>query len=710
MTCKRSKPNNQKPYGLLNPLKVPTLPWEAIGIDFVGPLPESKDRDATYDSITVIIDLLTAMVHLVPSRINYKAKQVAELVFSEVYKHHGLPKAIISDRDVLFTSTFWSHLHRLMGVELRMSSAYHPESDGSTERANRTVTQMLRQCIGPDQRDWVMKLPAVEFAINLARSDSTGYAPFFLNTGRMPRSLIWNNAGPDEYPAVRAYAQKVKYAVMAAHDSILAARVKQTRDANRRRRPVPFIAGDLVYVASKNMSLPKGLARKFIPKFIGPYRITQSFGNNSFRLDLPPNLKRRGIHDVFHSSLLRAHEPNDDRLFPGRLDSQVAELPDQDEEWAIEKIVAHRGTGETAVFETIWKSGDRTWVPYPSVAHVGALAAYLEAVGIENIGDLPNGVGLPPLNDPQVFSGSLEFATPCETYIMSTDMTSLGQLDLPFDSLTLFHSPTSSYSLPIIHFPFVVPVCLYTHDPFLTMHAPSGHAYFTHNIDGTGAVLARDLEEGSLDEPYLYYASNELRSFSETDSLIRSGRFNPMKHELPAGYSEFAENFNRDKQCRYGFAIVEDRRTRVVRAHLDIDILAPLSPMLMRAQANEANNDLRDFIVNHAVRQGKREERGRLDRLARKNTTVARGTRGPTRTQLDDSARQKGKRTAQHAHRDTTDASASQVAGPSSSGSTETLHRAAASGSAAGEDISMETDKDAEGEPEEQLGSFSDTP
>ncbi|OJT08771.1 Retrovirus-related Pol polyprotein from transposon 17.6, partial [Trametes pubescens] len=210
MTCKRSKPNNQKPYGLLNPLPVPSIPWEAIGIDFVGPLPVSKDRDASYDSITTIIDLLTGMVHLVPSRTTYRARDVAELVFAEVYKHHGLPKSIVSDRDVLFTSTFWAHLNKLIGVELRMSSAYHPESDGSTERANRTIGQMLRQCVGSNQKDWVAKLPAIEFAINMARSDSTGYAPFFLNTGRMPRPMIWDRSQKDEYPGVRAYAQKVK--------------------------------------------------------------------------------------------------------------------------------------------------------------------------------------------------------------------------------------------------------------------------------------------------------------------------------------------------------------------------------------------------------------------------------------------------------------------------------------------------------------------
>ena len=111
MTCKRSKPSNQKPYGLLNPLKVPSYPWESIGVDFVGPLPESSNRDGSFDAITVVICLLTAMVQLIPSRTNYNALQIAELMFEEVYKHFGLPRHIISDRDVLFTSTFWKRLH-----------------------------------------------------------------------------------------------------------------------------------------------------------------------------------------------------------------------------------------------------------------------------------------------------------------------------------------------------------------------------------------------------------------------------------------------------------------------------------------------------------------------------------------------------------------------------------------------------------------------
>ena len=125
--CKMSKPNNQKPYGLLNPLSIPSYPWELISIDFVGPLPESRNQDRQYDSITVVICLLTAMVHLIPSHINYNTSQLAELVFEHIYKIHGLLLNIISDRDVLFTSMFWSCLNWLIGTRLQMSSTYHPQ-------------------------------------------------------------------------------------------------------------------------------------------------------------------------------------------------------------------------------------------------------------------------------------------------------------------------------------------------------------------------------------------------------------------------------------------------------------------------------------------------------------------------------------------------------------------------------------------------------
>ena len=406
-TCKTSKPSNQKPYGLLNPLSVPSYPWESIGMDFVGPLPESGNRDGLFDSITVVICLLTSMVHLIPSRTNYNASQLAELMFEHVYKLHGLPKNIISDRDVLFTSTFWGQLHRLIGTKLRLSSAYHPQSDGSTERANRTITQMLRQCVHPNQKDWVAKLLAIEFAINSARSESTGFAPFFLNSGRMPRTMLWVSNSNDEFPSVRDFALQKKLAIMSAHDSILSARVKQIRDANRKRRAAPFKTGELVYLATKNISFAKGLARKLIPKYIGPYKILRAFDNSSFRLELPDHLRQRGVHDVFHASLLREHIPNDDRLFPGRTDAQLGETPDTEGEWAVEAILSHAGSGTDSVFEIKWKSGDITWLPYYQITHLQALTDYLDLLGTRNIRSLPKGAGQPPREDPQLFLGPI---------------------------------------------------------------------------------------------------------------------------------------------------------------------------------------------------------------------------------------------------------------------------------------------------------------
>jgi hypothetical protein len=175
-----------------------------------------------------------------------------------------------------------------------MSSAYHPESDGSMEHANRTVTQMLRQCVDNKHTDWVSKLSAIQFAINSARSESTGFAPFFLNNGRMPRSMIWNSPPSSEFSDIHSFALQKKLAIMLAHDSILAARVKQIWDANRKRIVAPFKENDLVYISTKNIRFHEGLAHKLIPKYISPYLIVKDFLNPLFQIKLPVKLKNKG--------------------------------------------------------------------------------------------------------------------------------------------------------------------------------------------------------------------------------------------------------------------------------------------------------------------------------------------------------------------------------------------------------------------------------
>src|SRR6201996_3550259 len=385
-----NKPSNQKPMGLLQTLPVATHPWQYIGIDFVGPLPESSTRSGNYDMICVIIDHLTAMIHLVATRQNYGAKQIAEVIFDSVYKLHGLPERIISDRDSLFTSIFWKRLHELLGVELRLSTAYHPQTDGMTERANRTMTQMLRQCVQPDQKDWAEKLPGIEFAMNLARSETTGFSPFFLNYARTPRPMIWDNNS--EFPGVRTFAMRMKDALMKAHDAIIAARVRQTDTANVHRRHSGFAIGELVYLSTKNLKLPKKRARKLVPKYIGPFKIIQVVSPGaSYKLELSAELKMRGIHDVFHASLLRAHVPNDDRRFPGRQMHQIPGFGVNPKEWAVDRILSHIGKGTDASFEIQWATGDVTWSPYAEVKHLAAMDGYCEAMGINHPRHLPAG-------------------------------------------------------------------------------------------------------------------------------------------------------------------------------------------------------------------------------------------------------------------------------------------------------------------------------
>lgn len=135
--------------------------------------------------------------------------------------------------------------------------------------------------------------------------------------------MIWPYAGLDEYPGVQNFALQQRLVLIQAYNSILATQVKQTHDANQHHHISPLVKGDLCYISIKNITLPKGYTRKLVPKYIGPYKILEDFRNFSYRIELPTHLKQRGVHDVFHASYLRVHQPNNDRLFPGQLDTQL---------------------------------------------------------------------------------------------------------------------------------------------------------------------------------------------------------------------------------------------------------------------------------------------------------------------------------------------------------------------------------------------------
>jgi hypothetical protein len=150
-TCQRVKAEHQRPAGLLQPLKIPEWKWEEIGMDFIVGLPRTEAR---YDSIWVIVDRLTKVVHFIPVKTTYSGAKLAELYMSRIVCLHGVPKKIMSDRGSQFTSKFWEKLHESMDTKLNFSSAYHPQTDGQTERTNQIIEDMLRACALKYRKSW----------------------------------------------------------------------------------------------------------------------------------------------------------------------------------------------------------------------------------------------------------------------------------------------------------------------------------------------------------------------------------------------------------------------------------------------------------------------------------------------------------------------------------------------------------------------------
>jgi hypothetical protein len=187
-TCHRVKAEHQRPAGLLQPLKVPEWKWEEMGMDFIVGLPQTRDG---YDSIWVIVDRLTKVAHFNPVKNTYTRAKLAELYMSKIVCLHGVPKKIVLDRGTQFTSHFWGKLHESMDTKLNFSSAYHPQTDGQTERTNQILEDMLRACALKHGGSWDKSLPYAEFSYNNSYQASLKMAPFEALYGRKCRTPLY---------------------------------------------------------------------------------------------------------------------------------------------------------------------------------------------------------------------------------------------------------------------------------------------------------------------------------------------------------------------------------------------------------------------------------------------------------------------------------------------------------------------------------------
>jgi hypothetical protein len=178
-----------------------------------------------------------------------------------------------------------------MGTKLLMSTSFHPQTDGHSERAIRLIGQILRSTVSPDQKDWVPRVPLVEFTLNSSINSSSGFAPFELNYGYMPRLVAFPTDGI-KYCGVKEFAQRARANLEIAHDAIIEARIRATYQANlSRSEEKPFGVGDLAYLSTANLNLPKWRARKLAPKYIGPYKVTKAYPETlDYVLELTPEL------------------------------------------------------------------------------------------------------------------------------------------------------------------------------------------------------------------------------------------------------------------------------------------------------------------------------------------------------------------------------------------------------------------------------------
>ncbi|KAL0282322.1 UNVERIFIED_CONTAM: Transposon Ty3-G Gag-Pol polyprotein [Sesamum angustifolium] len=278
LTCQQVKVEHQAPAGKLHPLTIPKWKWEKITMDFIVGLPCTFRK---HDAIWVVVDRLTKSAHFLPIRQNDSLDKLAELYVSEIVRLHGTPTSIVSNRDPRFTSHFWGSLQKALGMKLHFSTAFHPQTDGQSERTIQTLEDMMRACVTEFRGNWDDHLPLMEFAYNNCFHSN------FLE-------------GPELVQQTEDKMQTVKKCLKAAQD-------RQKNYADKHRREMEYEVGEKVF---QKVSPWRGILRfgkqgKLSPKYIGPYEILKRVGPLAYRLALPVELSQ--IHDVFHVSMLRRY-------------------------------------------------------------------------------------------------------------------------------------------------------------------------------------------------------------------------------------------------------------------------------------------------------------------------------------------------------------------------------------------------------------------
>jgi len=383
MTCARIKPTRHARHGELQSLPIPANIWEDIAMDFITELPPSTLGGREYDSILVVVCRFSKMVHFIPSRGDLDAPGLAETFHREIVRLHGPPKSVVTDRGVLFTSAYWSTFAQCLGTRRLLSTAFHPQTDGQTERMNQVLEQYLRAYMNYEQDNWATLLADAEFAYNNSKHDSTGVAPFELVYGRTIPSAPGSTGLDLTRLSERALQDwKPREEVReTARQNLARAQGYQQKAYNKSHKPKEFKVGDQVMLDTRNIrtTRPK---KKLDYKYWGPLKVTERIGKQAYRLDLP---KDSGIHPVFHVSLLE-DAPNTslvqrDQDPPHRITPQVG-----DDVYEVDGILEKRKVGDSWMYLVKWTGypdSDNQWLPSEEIS-LSAMRAFEKSQGHSN--------------------------------------------------------------------------------------------------------------------------------------------------------------------------------------------------------------------------------------------------------------------------------------------------------------------------------------
>lgn len=350
--CQRTKTRHGKIAAPLQPNEVPSHNWEIVSVDMIGALPESQGCNA----ILNVIDTLSKQLISIPTNTELTAEGFARLYFQHVYRTKGLPRKVISDRGPQFVSKFINALYLLLGIQGNPSTSYHPQTDGQTERVNQELEQYLRIFINHRQSDWVDWLPIAEFSYNDRTHKSTGFSPFFLNSGlhpwkgTTPRRRVTNDSAQNFVDHLRNVQKEAAAAMKIAQDT-MSRFFDRKRGESRQYQP-----GDLVWMEGINIRTDRPM-KKLDDKRYGPFKILEKVGRSAYRLDIPRSW--RGIHPVINEALLSPYTPP---AFPSQ---QPPEPPppvliDGEERWEIDEVVDSKFERQRLWYHVRWKDRPRS--------------------------------------------------------------------------------------------------------------------------------------------------------------------------------------------------------------------------------------------------------------------------------------------------------------------------------------------------------------